>query len=322
MSDDLDDLVNDLSAQAPPPQFLTDLRERLVAEAELLDASERARGLPTAPHLEGRNDVSLIDLELQSEERVDTTATVRFVAVAAVAALALFVSVWFAGSSNDTATLETATELAANPADPQTPLVPRNASEVQPGRYRVDVLGTEFEFEVDEPTQVIRNADGVFQLGDPSADGGEGRLITFARVSAFANPDNPFVPITDGDDLWPADDLFGWIDALSEQLSVTVIGSHEVGDALALRFLILGDAERCEINEECAYLLTNNLVNSLSVPTGGAFGVWYFDQGDEDPIVAVFSSDASVHRQWFSSADQLMATVEFSEIEPNPIPDS
>ena len=55
-----------------------------------------------------------------------------------------------------------------------------------------------------------------------------------------------------------------------------------------------------------------------SLRRASAFGVWSLDQGDEDPLIAILSTDLD-DSSWFWVADQLLFTVEIFETQPNPI---
>ena len=318
--------VSNPSVKEPSDRFISDLRQTLLAEAELSEQISSAPVVlvqPAADELELVPSVE-VNFEQPRDRRFSETASaiVRWASIAAAAALFVLGGVWIAGERVDAGQLETLSE--SPPAStvprlpPEAPLVAADQTELLPGRHRVDALGTEFEFEVNESTAVLQNEEGIFQISDVSDDG-DVRTITFARISHFANPVEPFSPIDSTESLWPTDDLLGWLDALSETMAVQIAGPVDFGGHSATRFLVAGSGEECVADQTCAYLATNNLQHEFTAETGDAFGVWFLDQGEEDPVIAILSSGLDDYNSWFWVADQLLFTVEFFETQPNPI---
>ena len=52
---------------------------------------------------------------------------------------------------------------------------------------------------------------------------------------------------------------------------------------------------------------------------GSRYRMWVVDQGQEDPIVVVVAIDDEDETTWFDEADAILATLEFGEVEPNPV---
>lgn len=326
MAEDLGELFENLSNEEPSDHFVTETRRQLLDEAdrvEVLSTPERLFDL----HTISSESIPAVDIAFQTSDDATTSTPVAIVArgfaVAVAAAVVLFAAAWFGNESSDTSTLETLTQpdTESTTGGPSTtiPVASGAASALVPGRYRVESLGTEFQFEVTETTAVLQNSPSVFQLGELSDDGRTGRTISFLRISGFVHPDSLFQPIEAGDAQWPADDVFGWIEKISEELPVQIVGTTNLDGVTATRFVVFGLAEQCHSDETCAFLATNNFETSVGVAGDGVFGVWYVDQGDEDPFVMVLETNVDDHVSWFTRADRILESVQFSETEPNPV---
>ncbi len=174
---------------------------------------------------------------------------------------------------------------------------------------------------------MTRNEEGLFQIAE-TVDGSTERTITLTRISAFSNPERPVLPLEDTDSLWPQDDLFGWFENLSEDLSIDQINPGELSGQRATRFLIsVRDDAVCVASDECAFVATNGPVTTEPLAAGESQGFWYLGQGDEDAILAVITDPRSdrqqwllnVDRQWLQTVDNFLGTIELGEALPNPV---
>lgn len=328
--DDLADLVQRAEGAEPSDCFVTEFRDRLMADEAQLEQVTSIREAVTDPPglLDDSDPVAMQDLVFIDDAPSRTEQTVAFVgrwcAIAVAATTLVMGGVWIGSVASETGSLETLSETPAEeepaaPADLSAPLVSGTESELEPGRHRVDVLGTEFEFELSQTTAVLRHEPGLFQIADPIAEGDRGRSITFARISHFADPADPFAPIGSQGELWPADDVFGWFDELSDTLPFLVVGPTEVGGQSASRFLVAADSDHCVGGEDCVAFATNHGQTSFTLDEGEYNGVFHLDQGDEDPIVVILSMAQENYFGWYSSVDAFLANVTLGEPQPNPL---
>ncbi len=264
---------------------------------------------------------------------------------AAVATIAVIVGIIALRSSGDsesataavvestTTTASTATSTLAEapattdaaPVEPATftadaTLLRQEFSPVEPGTYRVDTLGTPFSFTTSEGRFVQPNSAAVFVLSHSANNGPGDRDIVSMRLSALWNPAQPSMHPDEFDGGWPADDFDGWIDNLSDGVTASNREATTLGGLDAVRVDLEADRASCSPDPEfCAILGTNHL-NSIKVLQAGVkYRVWVVDQDGEDPLAIVVGILNESSLDWFDTADEILATLAFGDVGPNPI---
>lgn len=320
MDIDLHGHFADLPDHDPSEEFVQDFRAELLAEARFIDLVEDFEPLEGASAILTKTGVEAVDVDFGSGsmngEVRPLAAIGRWLAVVATAALVVLGGVWFAAEGSTTGPLETAADV-----EPVLPFVRGTPSNLQPGRYRVETLGAEFSFEISKGTPVLRNSEGVFELGAPTesraARVDDARSISIFRLSEL---------IETGDQQAlsesppSATDVFAWLEERSDDLESTILAPADLGGLRATRFLLFGDSDQCADSSTtvCAEIFRDSFGNVHSLHSGEAFGVWFVNNGQfepdaADPLVVVIAADLDESIEWFMAADRLLSTVQFAE---------
>lgn len=207
--------------------------------------------------------------------------------------------------------------------DPDATLLTTQFQGIDPGTYRVDTVGTPLSITVGGGIWVQPNSDAFFVLSAANSQGPNDRDLVFLRVTDLADPTNPGAPPEEQEG-WPAADLEGWIAALTPDIEVTEPEPTTAGGLDALRFDVsLADSAECMPNPffSCIGLATNRLVNGKEITPGATLRVWWVDQGDESPLMVVAGIARDSNSGWWDTVDEMMATLAFGDIAPNPIPE-
>lgn len=192
---------------------------------------------------------------------------------------------------------------------------------INPGTHRVDAVGTPFS--VTTTGQAVGGSPGgaIFVIADPGSQGPGDRGIEFVRVSHFTPPSDPAAPLGDADDGWPADDIDGWLDSVVDGIEISNRENVTVGGLEAVRFDVqVAEGFECG-TDHCAALSSNSGATPFVLAPETSHRVWVVGQGDEAPLlinVAAFNADRI---DWFNTAEEILKTLAFGPIEPNPIGD-
>lgn len=210
---------------------------------------------------------------------------------------------------------------AAEPADEAAAVLQpltRQFEPIPPGEYRVETLGAPFTFSIEDEWWVQPNNNGFVVLTDPASSGPGHLDIVFMRPSVLADPAEPNVPVEEQGDGWPADDIDGWLAAVMPGIVTAGPEPTTLGGLDAITFDVAIDDDFACGEDFCVGFATNRLVNSKFFDPGIGYRVWWIDGGDESPI-AVVVGDGGIP-DFIDHAEGLLATVEFEEVGPNPIP--
>jgi len=262
----------------------------------------------------------------QDEESIAVVETTTTAAVATTTAAP-------PESPDTTATLAAPTEssepeepapsdIEAGPAvfDAAAPEIIQSFSPIEVGTHRVNNLGTPFSFTLDEPWFVYPIDPGFFPLGTPNNAGPGDRDIIFVRATGLADPDAPNANREDQTG-WPLDDIDGWLDNLTDGITITNRQTVDLGGRTAVRFDL-----RVEETFECGTTFCMGFVanRTLDGITGGVifdpgvdYRIHWIDEG-ESPIVVVLGA-GSVGPPFFEQAESVLATLAFGDPEPHPI---
>ena len=335
MSDNLDRLIDAIEGEGPSPEFVANLRERIVNETQAL-AEVRDRVLEIeAPPSGGRplrgqalgrwlltTAAAVIIVGFIMLGGDDNEGTVEIIDQPEVEVTEEPTSIPGGGAGltappatfDAAATLMTTQELLGSCGP-----CPSERLTLEAGSYRFDTVGTPFSLTLNEPLGLHQNGLAQVVLTMPNSQGSDDRSIHVLRLSTLSDPTNPLDAIEAAGDGWPADDLDGWLENLSEDVRVSDRRDVMLGGLNATRF-DLELARECEISTSpCAVLGTNRLVTSKDLGAEGIYRIWIVDQGDEDPLAVVAAVGRSIDRDWFESAERLVSTFAFGEVAPNPI---
>jgi hypothetical protein len=327
MTDDLERLVRSIEGEGPSPDFVSSLRERIVAETST----------PTIV-----DDHPVVDIDLGQTRRETMMATRwKWVGLAAAVLVAVIVFVTFSDSDrldtvgrDDESTTTTATPtteqstdtVVGTPAsfDPDATPFSVEGVELEPGVYRVDAAGTPFSLTLDQPMTSPFNRNGWLQLAHPDWAGPDDRDIDFMRLTALSDPTQPAELLQDRDDGWPADDFAGWLENLTQGIQATDVEATTVGGRDAIRV----DLELVDIScapnlpaTFCTTFGTNYRAGTKFMLQGSKYRVWVVDQGDEAPLAIVAGIRDEADSDWFATADRAVSSLAFGEIAPNPVLD-
>lgn len=307
MADELERSVRSIEGQSPSPDFVSDLRQQLLAEV-------------TAMSAEGHGDVSVVDLDRVSEKEGHQMTRKRWMFAGAAAAIALFGGIFALSVYDDDEEAVTATDVSVTSADPAVtttvepdlPVLPREFGPIANGTYRVDRNSMAFVLTIDTPVWLQDNRAGFVALSRSSSEGPGDLDIGFMQLTKLWDPGQPDVSIRNQGDAWPADDFAGWLDNLPEEVIVSNREETTVGGRPAIRAdLALGEVECVEQDPYCVGVAMSGSTVSGLVP-GGTIRVWVIDRGDTTvAVIASVLSDEDL--VWFESADALVASISFED---------
>lgn len=344
MTEDLKRLLQATEGQGPAEEFVARLRAQIVAETEGPDAQSDRGATKTAartgdPGFGSENgpdeDILVIDIEPPnsdgglSNRGAWTHRPFRLLSAAAAAAAIVFLGVWTLSSVNgdqerdlrlETVDSPTTTALDLDGQDDGTlALFTVGNTYVDPGTYRIDTLGTPFTFSVEETTGMFLNANGIVLLHDLSSVRADDATLTLRRTSLLPDPADPTSAV-EAERGWPAEDLIGWLEALSDEVTAGDLMETTLGgrDATFVE-LEVGELS-CDRQPECvSYAEDHSTPNQPIFTEGSSYRVWVVDQGEEEPIVVVAAIDDESLTPWFDEADLILATVKFETTEPSPV---
>ncbi len=193
--------------------------------------------------------------------------------------------------------------------------------EPEPGAYRVDTLGTPFSLELPESVFIQKNRGTWFAVSalDSARPGDRG--LSIYRISQLSDPTPLPIEFGADDEPWPPGDLAGWLDAAPQEIVVTNrnddtrIGGRPAQSAE----LRLVSVPQCAAqNRPCAAMATNHFATVFELLPGVPHKVWVVDQGDQDPVL-ISAAALDPDSDWFTTVDEMLASLAFGEVEENPL---
>ena len=190
-------------------------------------------------------------------------------------------------------------------------------SSLAEGQWRVESLGTPFDVEIDGDWSVLPNTDGFVVLGHPNSGGPGDRDVVFIRPTSLFDPAAPNAP-NEELELWPVDDIEGWLDGIIDGLIVEPAVSTEVGGVEGIVFEVeLADEELCG-PQFCVGFVDNTDVSFKAFDPGFRDVVNWLDQGEHEPIAIIVGARTEDIDDWGPVAQSLLDTVTFGEPAPHP----
>lgn len=187
------------------------------------------------------------------------------------------------------------------------------------GTYRIDSLSTPFSLTLPEDGFVERNADGKFIVTTSINTGRADDGLQFIRAARLPDPIDTLAYFEAIDEGWDPQDFAGWLDAMPSTITISNRIETTVGGFPAIRF----DATQlppptCTFGVICGTFGSAGPWSAAIMTEGAEYRVWFVDLGDTDPVViaAGISNEESV---WFDTAEQIVNTIGFGEVQPNAI---
>lgn len=191
---------------------------------------------------------------------------------------------------------------------------------VPAGSYLVETIGTPFSLTVGEGWFVQVNSEAGTALTDPESRGPGDRDVVFMRPTALSDPSAPSARVWQ-QELWPVDDLQGWLDSMVDGVRVSDVRETSLGGAEALTFdLELAEDFDCGM-AFCALFVDVDGRNGLPLFRDFDYRVWWLDQGPYEPIAVVVGARPS-EAEFLDTAETLLATVAFGPPAPHPFDDT
>lgn len=187
---------------------------------------------------------------------------------------------------------------------------------IDPGQYRVDMLGTPISFELTGEWFIQPNESLVFVLSHPSSVGPDDRDIVFLRPRSLADPSNPSAAQGAS---WDIADIDGWIANVASTVEVTNRQTVMLGDRTAVRFdVTLADDVECGARS-CVDFVQATASDGKVFQRGSHYRI-YWVEDEYEPIVVVVGAFARNSDEWFVVADEFMSTLAFGDSVPHPAP--
>ena len=334
MPDDLTRLIDSIEGEGPSREFVETLRERIVAETQdrAADLGGSSGTIVRTPHdpgaapIEGPDDEIVVVFDRESaplarrRDRRFGEHRHRFLAAAAAAAIVAIGGIWALTADDDgdrdqldTVDIPTTTRAPDGAVGIGDPLTAGNTF-FDAGTFRIDTLGTEFTFSVDETRGLLLNENDIVLITHLTSRNADDRTISLRRTTMLPDPTAPTGDF-DRSTAWPATDLAGWLERLTTEVTASAPASTTLGgraaDFVELEFPCNGGV--------CAANLPVDTPELPMFTPGSHYRLWVVDQGQEDPIVVVVAIDDEDEREWFDEADDILATLAFGEIAPNPV---
>jgi hypothetical protein len=188
---------------------------------------------------------------------------------------------------------------------------------VPAGSYVVETLGTPFSLTVVEDWFAQVNSDAGAVLTDPASNGPGDRDVVFMRPTELSDPAAPSARIWQ-QELWPVDDLEGWLENVVDGLVVSEVRETSLGGAPAVTFgLEIAEDFDCGM-AFCALFVDVGGRNGLTLFRDFDYRVWWLDQGKYELIAVVVDADPS-QGEFFDTAESLLSTVAFGSPAPHPM---
>ncbi|GEM_PF-1242640 len=332
MTEDLRRLIQATKGQSPSADFVARLRAQVIAETEGTGAGRDGFRFEEALRhsvIEGAHEHDGIvivleppldlDNELATHRALGQRRAQRLASVAAVGIV--FIGLWASISAfrDDGPVLpDTATAtVTAGPTEPDDDdggvQLLTGDTFFDAGTFRIDTLGTAFTFSVNETTGLALNDNGVVMITDLTSSNADDRTVTFRRTALLPDPADPTAEV-DPAEGWPATDLNGWLAAVGEEVTADNPVRTTLG-GLGATFVEL-EFPCGEVNCAAGDLLQSDL---LIFTPGSHYRVWVVDQADQDPVLVVVAIDDHDEAAWFDEADDILASLVFESIEPNPV---
>lgn len=201
--------------------------------------------------------------------------------------------------------------------DASAPALTGEFEAVPSGPYLVETLGTPFSLTVGEDWFVQINSDAGAVLTDPASNGPGDRDVVFLRPTELSDPAAPSARVWQ-QELWPVDDLEGWLENVVDGVVVSEVRETSLGGAHALTFdLEIAEDFDCGM-AFCALFVDVGGRNGLTLFRDFDDRVWWLDQGQYEPIAVVVGADPS-EAGFFDTAESLLSTVAFGPPAPHPM---
>ncbi|MEM7285836.1 MAG: hypothetical protein AAF480_05755 [Actinomycetota bacterium] len=300
MNGDLKRLVRAAEGEPPSAEFRARLRAQIVAETEVADVES--------------DDVAVVlDFEPTDDDVDITRRRPRAGLLLAAAAVLAVVGIWLATVGDEESGTDVTTEVDEEDVVAAQPITGGNTA-FDAGVFRIDTLGTAFTFAIEQQTGLLVNGDGTVSIAAMTSRNADDRTITFRRTNLLPDPAAPTMRV-DPATAWPSSDLRGWLDRVGDAVDAGEPVDTTLGDFRAtfveLRFPCDGGPCR-----------SGDLMGDLGLPVftaGSSYRVWVVDQGEEDPILVTVAVEDGADSAWFDEADNILASLSFGPIEPNPV---
>lgn len=191
---------------------------------------------------------------------------------------------------------------------------------LEAGTYRTGSLGTPVSFTNEEALMVQHNIEGLLVLTDIASRAPDDRDLVFMRVKALSDPTEPNAPFEE-QDLWPADDLLGWLESVdeavvaSEPVETTVNGL----DAITVDLELAEGVECGFLPGECVGFVIYDRFGGKSLNVGAQYRIWLVEQGEEAPLLILAGISRPEDASWFPRADAVLDTIAFGDVSPHPV---
>lgn len=223
-------------------------------------------------------------------------------------------------------TTETTAAEPDEPTDLETGRITGQFHPVEPGTYDVDNLGTPFSVTLEGDWWVQPNIPGHIVFSDPASLAPGDKDVAIFRVNFLADPLQPQAAL-DEQDVWPVDDIQGWLDNVIDGVILSEPTEVELGGRTALYFEAAVEADICpdaSTNSYCVGFVINTAESASSL-SGWAFEpgtyqrIYWIDEGDEAPIVIIIGTNVGFD-DFVAPAEALLDTIQFGETQPHPSP--
>lgn len=322
---DLEHLIEASEGEGPSPEFVAALRQRVVNEG-----SSKANAVP-AP--------VVIDLNDDRDHGTAWNTPRILVAAAAVIALVGIAALLVTQNRQGFETISPPDVSTTVPDDQPAPSVDDSppavfelgaqplrpvAEMLEVGTYRGDTLGTPFTFRIDASLagefHLRYDDQATLALSNPDSADSEDRSVLLMRVAAFSDPSRPLANPMPASAGWPASDFAGWLENARAPFVVSGAEETSIGGLAATRVDLHLEENACgSSGESCVVFATNHGADAQLMRPGSRYRVWIVEQGVEDPLAIWIAVDRASDVGWFDTAEQLLSTLAFGDVEPNPV---
>ena len=188
------------------------------------------------------------------------------------------------------------------------------------GEWRFAPLGTALNVDVEGDWWVQLNSVGWVVLTHPDSGSFGDRDVVFVRPTDLHDPFDP--EGRDRDNLWPVDDIAGWLDSVIDGVVISEPVDTEVGGANGIVFDVeLASADTCQSRSrpgEACVRLAQTIGGDIGFEYGVRYRVYWLDQGEYEPIAIIVGASPALADEWFATADPLLANVSFGAPAPAP----
>lgn len=332
MADDLELEMQSTEGEGPSPEFVTRLRERIVAEM--------------ATSVLGADDEFVVAIDPRPKQKEQAMTKTRWMFVgAAAAAVALIVGLVSIGGDSDRDSLETASEAevptstAEEPTvapeeptaaqaeppsrvseafDPDAMLFPKQFGSVPSGSHRADNFLRPFSVTLEQSLFLQENLSNRLVLTNPVSREEGDKDIVFMRLSGLWDPARmDEQPDSQGDGSLREE--FGvWLDDLPEGLVASNREETSLDGFDATRFDLEVDASVCDADlETCLALGTNETGFFTDLGPGRKYRIWVVEQDGDVPFAVAVGINNEADSGWLDFGERLVLTLGFGDVEPN-----